>query len=266
MSLIEAKCTECNGVLSVDINKDAMLCPYCGNAISIEKAIKNFGSNYSATNKVIQNYPETNNISSANFDIRDGVLVKYNGRSRRVEVPEGVIEIEEESINGASEIIFPKSLKIIRFAAIHDFRGERLEFPDTVELLESFAVFPEKPDRLKYVKMPKSYIGYFDPNGTNFNFGLEACRSLEEIKANPELLSRIAESYHCAVSFDIDFTHCPIFSRLPEVIERNKSIENKRLWRSTGLCIDCGGKISIWNKKCVVCGQPKYNKQGRLRG
>lgn len=265
MLLKEAKCTECNGVLSVDESKDAMLCPYCGNAIVIEKAIKNFSLNYTSTSKKIPNNSGNKSNSSVDFDIRDGVLVKYNGRKSRVVVPEGVIEIEREAINGASEIIFPKSLKIIRFAAINDFRGEKIEFPDNIEILEGLAIFPERPDNLKYVKMPKSYIGYYDSNGTSFNFGLEACYKLEEIKANPELLSRIADSYHCTVSYDIDFTDSPIFSRIPEVIERNKKIENMSLWRSSGLCIDCGGKISFFNGKCVLCGQPKRNERGRLR-
>ena len=50
MELIPAKCTSCGGVLSVDGTKDAAVCPYCGNAFIVEKAIQNFSATYVINN------------------------------------------------------------------------------------------------------------------------------------------------------------------------------------------------------------------------
>jgi len=42
MPLVPAQCTSCGGVLSIDKEKEAAVCPYCGNAFIVEKAIQNF--------------------------------------------------------------------------------------------------------------------------------------------------------------------------------------------------------------------------------
>ena len=42
MPLVSAKCTNCGGILSVDRVKDAAICPYCGSAYIVEKAIRNY--------------------------------------------------------------------------------------------------------------------------------------------------------------------------------------------------------------------------------
>ncbi len=39
MPLIKAQCTNCNGLLEVDETKDAAICPYCGSAYVVEKAV-----------------------------------------------------------------------------------------------------------------------------------------------------------------------------------------------------------------------------------
>lgn len=55
MALISAKCTNCGANLEVDKTKDAAICPFCGSAYVVEKAINN--------------YYTTNNIQAASINI-----------------------------------------------------------------------------------------------------------------------------------------------------------------------------------------------------
>ena len=69
MPLTQAKCTNCGANLEIDNTKDAAICPYCGTAFIVEKAI----NNYNTTNQI---HADTVNIyggNSADFVIRGGV-------------------------------------------------------------------------------------------------------------------------------------------------------------------------------------------------
>ena len=57
MPLVNAKCTNCGGTLSVDASKDAAICDFCGSPFIVEKAIQNY------------NYHITNNITAQNVII-----------------------------------------------------------------------------------------------------------------------------------------------------------------------------------------------------
>ena len=48
MPLVQAKCTNCGSNLEIDNTKDAAICPYCGTAFIVEKAI----NNYNTTNQI----------------------------------------------------------------------------------------------------------------------------------------------------------------------------------------------------------------------
>ena len=41
MPLVNAKCTNCGGTLTVDASKEAAICDYCGSPYIVEKAIQN---------------------------------------------------------------------------------------------------------------------------------------------------------------------------------------------------------------------------------
>lgn len=66
MNLVDAKCTNCAGVLKVDDSKEAAVCPYCGSAYIVEKAIQNFNitNNLSVANATI-------NLNGANIQVGD---------------------------------------------------------------------------------------------------------------------------------------------------------------------------------------------------
>ena len=42
MPLVKAQCTNCKGTLEIDENKDAAICPYCGTAFIVEKAVQQY--------------------------------------------------------------------------------------------------------------------------------------------------------------------------------------------------------------------------------
>ncbi len=42
MPLVQSKCTNCGGELQVDSEKEAAICPYCGSAYIVEKAVQHF--------------------------------------------------------------------------------------------------------------------------------------------------------------------------------------------------------------------------------
>ena len=50
MPLVPAKCTSCGDVVQVDKDKDAAVCPSCGSAFIVEKAVNNYGTMISGDN------------------------------------------------------------------------------------------------------------------------------------------------------------------------------------------------------------------------
>ena len=44
MPLVQAKCTNCGANLEINNTLDAAVCPYCGAAFIVEKAINNFNT------------------------------------------------------------------------------------------------------------------------------------------------------------------------------------------------------------------------------
>lgn len=59
-AFVPAQCTNCNGKLEVNPEQDAAICPYCGSAFIVEKAVHNY--NISVSNNV--------NIGSATINIQ----------------------------------------------------------------------------------------------------------------------------------------------------------------------------------------------------
>ncbi|MBR7007079.1 MAG: hypothetical protein IKH90_00380 [Ruminococcus sp.] len=57
MPLVNAKCTNCGGTLTVDSTKDAAVCDFCGSPYIVEKAIQNY------------NYYITQNIKADNVNV-----------------------------------------------------------------------------------------------------------------------------------------------------------------------------------------------------
>ena len=91
MPLVQAKCTNCGANLEIDNTKDAAICPYCGTAFIVEKAI----NNYNVTNQIHAGTVNIYGGNSADFVIRGGVLERYNGAATDVVIPNSVRIIGE---------------------------------------------------------------------------------------------------------------------------------------------------------------------------
>ena len=97
MSFVNAKCTSCGTTLEVDSSKKSIACKYCGSKFIVEEAIKNYN---------IKNQTEKND-----FEIVEGRLIKYNGTSTDVVIPEEVTKVNNDALpNGVKSIVIPDSL------------------------------------------------------------------------------------------------------------------------------------------------------------
>ena len=114
MPIVSAKCPSCGANLKIDNSKDAAICEYCGNAFVVEKAINYYISN--VNNTITANTVNIVDNSVPAFDIRGGVLVKYNGNETTVVVPDNVVEISETAFLNSpcvKSISIPKNVKKI---------------------------------------------------------------------------------------------------------------------------------------------------------
>ena len=74
MPLVQAKCTNCGANLEINNTLDAAVCPYCGAAFIVEKAINNYNN---TTNHINAGSVNAYGGSSADFVVHGGVLEKY---------------------------------------------------------------------------------------------------------------------------------------------------------------------------------------------
>ena len=125
MPLVDAKCTNCGGTLQVDSAKEAAVCPFCGSAFIVEKAIQNFNitNNVVVNNNVQADVVNIYNSKKDDFLIEGGLLKKYKGADTEVAIPEGVVEIGKEPFAGMkyiTKVVFPKSLRKIKEKAFEN--------------------------------------------------------------------------------------------------------------------------------------------------
>ncbi len=111
MNLVPAKCPECSGSIKVDKDKKAAICEYCGTPFIVEEAINNYITN----NIIVED--QLNRF----WVIEGTTLVKYNGASRIVTVPNNVTEIATGAIiakDHIEELTIPSNVKYISPKAI----------------------------------------------------------------------------------------------------------------------------------------------------
>lgn len=65
MSLVPAKCTNCGGELQIDNTKDAAVCPYCGSAFIIEKAVNLYNQTYNINTNTVNILQQSGGRDSA---------------------------------------------------------------------------------------------------------------------------------------------------------------------------------------------------------
>ena len=122
MPIVEAKCTNCGAALQVDNTKDAAVCPYCQTPFIIEKAI----NNYNISNNITAGTVNIIGGNSADFEIRAGTLLKYNGAATDVVIPNSVTSIDKEAFKGCTgltSITIPDSVTRIGDSTFDDNTG-----------------------------------------------------------------------------------------------------------------------------------------------
>ena len=131
MPLVAAKCTSCGASLEVDSTKEAAVCPYCGTAYIVEKAINNYNTTNNITADVVNIYGGT-----SDFTIRAGVLEKYNGAATDVVIPSSVNVIGIEAFQrclGLKSVTVPDSVtKIMQNAFMGCVALQSVSLPDSV--------------------------------------------------------------------------------------------------------------------------------------
>lgn len=133
MPLVQAKCTNCGANLEINNTLDAAVCPYCGAAFIVEKAINNFNT----TNHINAGVVNVYGGNSADFVIRGGVLEKYNGAATEVVIPDSVKIIGDSAFSGCkgiTSVVIPDSVQEIGSGAFRDCIAlPHITIPDSVQ-------------------------------------------------------------------------------------------------------------------------------------
>lgn len=139
MPIIPAKCTNCGASLDVDNTKDAAICPHCGSAFIVEKAI----NNYNTTNHIPADTVNIYGGNGADFVIRAGTLEKYSGASTEVVIPNSVTSIGNDAFKGCvglTSVTIPNSVTSIGSSAFEGCTGmTHVTIPNSVTSIESGA-------------------------------------------------------------------------------------------------------------------------------
>ena len=115
MAVVDSKCPNCGNIIKVETNRLLSSCPFCKASFNTNDSIQAYRTFIATGGKMMDN----------TFDIDDNKLVRYNGRSKSVTVPDGVeiIGYEAFRFDGAkdehvlTEIILPSSVKVIEEGA-----------------------------------------------------------------------------------------------------------------------------------------------------
>ena len=97
MPSTNAKCPVCTATLEVESDLEAAVCPHCGSAYVVKKAIESYNAAVSG-GKAVESSPE-------DFVIRDGVLEYYTGSAESVVIPRSVKRIGAQAFEGCKSIV-----------------------------------------------------------------------------------------------------------------------------------------------------------------
>ncbi len=272
MPLVNAKCTNCGTNLTVDEAKDADICKRCGAAFIVEKAIKNYSAADGPKSDALNICAATND-----FDIRGGVLVKYNGVSIEPKIPDTVVKIGKKAFAGTmiTSVSIPdtvteidsyaflncKNLLDVKMSSYTEIIGygafccceslKEIYFPNRVREIHQQAFRCCKA--LKKISIPES-VDIIEKNA------FMGCISLFEAYLPEKLIAKYQNNYiqdyyvsiydYIFRNTSLDVENCSIAKTLHKL--------RREEWRSQSLCQYCGGNLSgFFTKKCRSCGKPK---------
>lgn len=281
MELIPGICTQCGATLSVNKEKDAMICPYCSTPFVVEKAIRNFNTTYHITNHIsAQNVYVQNDYCG--FEIVGGILKKYTGAEIDVDIPEGVLQIGRCAFLDTMirSVKMPDSVVEICSSAFGGCKNlQEIDFSNHLEQIDAVAF--DDCTSLTTIVLPAGLKA----------LGCRAfcnCMNLETVYLSSALLR--AEGYdktafscgHYDGEDDFIYEKCPklrniyvdgekleesdllYYPRFPyteagsQAVKYIRDQESMKRWRSEGRCQYCGGNFAgFFTSKCVSCGKPK---------
>ena len=280
-------CEICGGQIEIQANGKGM-CMTCRTTYSIEYLRKLLHNNPTQLNRISP-------INSNDFEIVAGTLKKYRGNSRRVIIPEGVVEIADyvfqnmsylESIQlpttllsigenafseckSLKEIVIPKNVNSIRWGAFSGCTSlTKITIPNSVTYLGSY-VFHECRN-LKKVTLSNNIKKIEDSTFKNCEslLNISIPESVEIIEKHAfrscENLKEVYLPHAVEVPTDASpFSCCKQLKKVicsshfpPRIFIGTPWYENKsRELIQNGICPYCEGHLSIFGKKCKTCGK-----------
>ena len=249
MNLVSCRCTNCGANMQVDESKDTAVCSFCGSTFLVEKPTDLNELNEQAMERFVG--------MMMDFEIQKGVLVKYNGKSEKVIIPNGVKQIKDafKGCTGLKSVVIPDSVTNIGNAAFYGCTSlTDIRIPESVTNLGAYAF--EGCKSLKEITIPSgvtlirlgTFIGCTSltsitiPNGV-MRIGDEAfrgCTGLTSVTM-PDSVRELGSSVFGGCSA------LDSFSASPEWIKRNYQIhpclakylpknEREQETRSSGGC------------------------------
>ena len=172
-------------------------CPECGVQLVSQNFCHECGANIS---KYLGGEPVNNNTQTdsfnfgslqvdaqkeyykeVGFEVENGVLVKYTGKSRTVVIPRGITEIYDEAFKGneaLTSVVVGEDVRIIGKAAfMHCFHLKEVTLPDSVEEIYELAF-------LACYNLEKIFIGNSIENIGSTAF--QGCSKIHEIVCFPK--------------------------------------------------------------------------------
>ncbi|MBR2283329.1 MAG: leucine-rich repeat protein [Ruminococcus sp.] len=271
MALIQAKCTSCGEVLTVDSDVKSWKCRYCGASFLTDDGLHRY------------------NGTEGSFVIQNGTLISYTGSSAEVNIPDSVRFIGERAFENRTDITyvyFPDSVTRIGAYAFLGCTGlTRVDIPrlglsgdrPKQNFLTGINSLDGLIDRVlsrvnqaldveKGLSMGKyAFGGCTGLSALELNVGTEGvrdktigiaptafsgCSSLSSIslgRSITKLPDGIFDS--CTDSVVIDWIALSLFPNCSSVVKRR---------REKGRCLSCGGSFKgLFTRKCRECGRIK---------
>lgn len=176
---VQGKCYKCGGFLAVDETQDASVCPFCGKAFIVEKAIASFidaSPHNTGSNRSSDSYDN-------NFVVERGILIRYNGyTNKEIRIPDGISIIGEmafQGMNNIESVYIPETVEYISAGAFSGCKNLRsVHISDGVEIIDR-DVF-NGCTSLKAIKFPNSI--------KNIEAGaLTGCTNLVSVNIPPKI-------------------------------------------------------------------------------
>lgn len=246
MPLIPLACPSCGSNLTVDSDKDAAICEFCGKPYIVKDAIVNNYINMHISQATI-NAESLNLITRKDFEIQAGNLIKYTGEKQEIVIPNSVKKIGDEAFSGLNitSVLIPDTVISIGISA---FKGckelKKVEIPDSVTEIGANAFEYSGIEEIKLSNNIKSILP-----GT-----FQYCMKLKSIKI-PDNVTIISSSA---------FSACVSLKEVimsPNVSVGFKAFSTTPFWK--GKCQQCGKELSEapfvdkmrgFNKSCKSCG------------